>query len=140
VIRAALDPGVLVSGAISSKGTPATILRAWYDGAIELIVCPLLLTELRRAFTYPKVRRRVPEEEAEALVTAIGRGAIMLPDPVDVRTVCRDPDDDYLFALARDAGAVLVSGDKDVLDVTDAGVRVLRPAAIVGIVNGPAAA
>jgi len=137
VIRAVLDPGVLISGAISARGTPAAILGAWYGGDLEIVVCPSLLVELRRAFAYPKVRRLVPETDADTLVTVIERAAITLPDPVDVQPVCRDPKDDYLFALALEAGAVLVSVDKDVLEATDAGVRVLRPAALLSIVRGP---
>ena len=135
MIRAVLDPGVLISAAISAKGTAAAILGAWYDGDLEIVVCPSLLAELRRALAYPKVRRLVPENEANALVMVIERAAITLPDPLDVPAVCRDPNDDYLFALARQAGAVLVSGDKDILDVTDIGVRVLRPAALASVVH-----
>jgi len=135
VIRAVLDPGVLVSAAISAKGAPAAIVAAWRRGDLEIVVCPTLLVELRRALAYPKVRRLVPEHEAGALATMIERAAIAFPDPVDVPAVCRDPMDDHLFALARDAGAVLVSGDGDVLDVTEAGVRVLRPAALSSIVR-----
>jgi predicted nucleic acid-binding protein len=67
----------------------------------------------------------------------IERAAITLPDPLDVPAVCGDPNDDYLFALARRAGAVLVSGDKDILDVTDIGVPALRPAALVSVVHDP---
>ena len=135
MIRAVLDPGVLISAAISAKGTAAVILSAWYGGDLEIVVCPSLLAELRRALAYPKVRRLVPENEANALVMVIERAAITLPDPLDVPAVCRDPNDDYLFALARQAGAVLVSGDKDILDVTDIGVRVLRPAALASVVH-----
>jgi putative PIN family toxin of toxin-antitoxin system len=137
VIRAVLDSGVLISGAISAKGTAAAILSAWYGGDLEIVVCPSLLAELRRALAYPKVRRLVPENEANALVMVIEQAAITLPDPLDVPAVCRDPNDDYLFALAREAGAVLVSGDNDILDVTDVGVRVLRPAALVSLVHDP---
>jgi len=43
--------------------------------------------------------------------------AVMHGDPVSPPRVLRDPDDDYLVALARDAGAVaIVTGDRDLLD------------------------
>ena len=40
----------------------------------------------------------------------------------------RDPDDDYLFALARDAHVdVIVSGDADLTDLDEPQTRVLTP-------------
>lgn len=41
---------------------------------------------------------------------------------------CRDPDDDYLITLALTEGALLVSGDKDVLAVQLDEMEVLPPA------------
>lgn len=50
----------------------------------------------------------------------------MLQNPTDIEPVLRDPDDDYLVALARVSGAnAIITGDKDLLDHTD-----LRPPAI----------
>lgn len=135
MIRAVLDPGVLIAAAISRDGAPASLLRAWYDGAVELVACPHLLDELRRALAYPKVGRLVSSDRAAALIEALQRAAIAFPDPRDVPAVCRDPQDDYLFALARDAGAVLVSGDRDVLETADPGVRVLRPGALASLLE-----
>jgi len=50
--------------------------------------------------------------------------------------VTRDPGDDYLVALAvaadADAGAdALVSGDRDLTDLTGAGVAVLTPRGLI---------
>ena len=46
--------------------------------------------------------------------------------------VCRDPGDDYLVALARAAVVnALVTGDRDVLEVGDAGVAVITPRELV---------
>jgi predicted nucleic acid-binding protein len=50
----------------------------------------------------------------------------VLDDPGDVEAILRDPDDDYLVALARQAGAeAIVSGDGHLLDH-----RGLKPKAI----------
>lgn len=129
MLRAVVDPGVLIAGLISPVGAPTSILRAWVDGLVELVVCPWLIDELRRALGYPKVAARVPSAVASGLVDALERAAIVLPDPSDVPPVCRDPGDDYLFALAREAQGVLVSGDADVLAVVSPPVRVLSPRA-----------
>jgi predicted nucleic acid-binding protein len=54
----------------------------------------------------------------------------MLPDPVDAPRVVRDPDDDYVVALAKDAGAEpIVSGDRDLLDEPRLDPPVLDPRA-----------
>ena len=133
MIRAVLDTGVLIAGMISPMGSPAALIRAWQAGAFELVVCPGLLRELRRVSSYPKVQRRVSSEAASTLMNLLEQAGLMLPDPSDIPPVCRDPDDDYLFALARDANAILVSGDSDVVAVELSSVRVLSPAALMSL-------
>lgn len=61
--------------------------------------------------------------------------AIRVDDPDDVPAVCRDPNDDYLFAVAAAHADVLVSGDKDVLETTGVAVRVLSPAGFAEILG-----
>jgi len=56
----------------------------------------------------------------------------MFADPVDVARLTRDPADDYLVALARDARAeAIVSGDADLLTLEAAEPPVLSPRAVV---------
>ncbi len=82
----------------------------------------------------PKFRRYFSVEEAEAFVAALELLAQAVDDPPRdgwVR-VCRDPDDDYLVAMAEAAGAtLLVSGDKDLLAVERPGLDVRSPRAAV---------
>jgi predicted nucleic acid-binding protein len=49
----------------------------------------------------------------------------VLDDPAEVSVHTRDPDDDYLVALAGHAQAILVSGDRDLLDATLPEITVL---------------
>jgi len=45
---------------------------------------------------------------------------------------CRDPDDDYLVALARAAVVdALLTGDRDLLELGDVGVAVITPRELV---------
>jgi|NGEPerStandDraft_8_1074529.scaffolds.fasta_scaffold38912_2 hypothetical protein len=61
-------------------------------------------------------RNALNEDEA----TALARAGLMLPDPVSPAPVLRDPDDDYLLALASTAeAAAIVSGDGDLLEHPD---------------------
>ena len=54
----------------------------------------------------------------------------LVSDPVDVRPVTRDPNDDYLVALATDQGVdFIVTGDKDLLEWEEQSPPVVAPAA-----------
>jgi uncharacterized protein len=119
-VRAILDPNVVISGLISREGAPAQLLSRWRSGRFEVIVSPLLLEELRRALGYPKLRRRLSAEDAEAAMRWVMGGATHAQDPtagVPVRAT--DPGDDYLIALAADQNGALVSGDRHLLDLKD---------------------
>lgn len=95
-----------------------------------LLVSPLLLVELREVLRRDKLRRWVSVAQSRAFVDAVELLADTVPDP-PVNTwarVCRDPDDDYLVALAEAHGAsLLVSGDKDLLELHRPGLDVRSP-------------
>lgn len=114
-MRAVLDPNVVISAALSPAGSPARVLTAWLEGRFEIIASPGLIDELERALAYPKLRRRIPEPDAGALVRLIERGSVMREDPPDPPAISKDPGDDYLIALAAVSEAVLVTGDRDLL-------------------------
>lgn len=116
-MRAVLDANVLISAALSPNGSPAAVLVGWLDGRFEMVASPKLIDELERSLAYPKVRKRIPEEDAAALVRLIARGAVMRDDVDNPPPVSRDPGDDYLIALARESEAVVVSGDGDLLSL-----------------------
>jgi putative PIN family toxin of toxin-antitoxin system len=119
-VRAILDPNVIISALLSRDGTPAKVLRAWLEGRFELIVSALLLEELERALTYPKLAERINAEDTAALVDWLRREAIVVEDPAESPTSrSEDPGDDYLLALAEVERAVLVSGDRHLLALTE---------------------
>ena len=130
-MRVVLDPNVLIAALISSTGAPAQLLLAWRGGRFELIVSNLLLEELERALAYPKVRRRVPADDAAAAMAWLRHDATLRPDPSGeppIRSV--DPDDDYLIALAAAEKALLISGDDHLLRL-EASFPVLPPSAFL---------
>jgi uncharacterized protein len=117
-LRAVLDPNVIISGLLWRAGAPARVLRAWELGDFELVVSQGLLEELAHAFTYPKLRRRISEAEADLVVGWLSASATTVPDPDLLTNVhSADPRDDYLIALASSERAILVSGDKHLLDL-----------------------
>jgi putative PIN family toxin of toxin-antitoxin system len=132
--RAVLDPNVLVAAAIRPDGIPGACLRALAEGRYELVVSPLLLTKLRSVLRREKFRPFLTLEQAERLVEALARDAVVADDPAEPLPVSRDPGDDYLVALARATGAhVLVSGDADLLDLELPDLRIESPRAFLAL-------
>lgn len=125
--RAVIDPNVLISALLSPSGSPAALIALWLAGEFELAVSPKLVTELRCALSYPKLRSRITDEEATGFIDLLGRTATRVDDPAMTPGRSRDPGDDYLQALAEAAAAILVTRDQDLLDL--AMVQVLSPAA-----------
>lgn len=131
-MKAVLDPNVLVSAAISPRGVPAQIVGAWSDERFELVISPAVVDELRDVLLRPSFRRWITAEDAAEYVDGLEDDADLVPDPADVPVVSRDPDDDYLIALARSAGAdYIVSGDQDLTSLEDLKPPVLTPRAFL---------
>jgi putative PIN family toxin of toxin-antitoxin system len=127
-VRAVIDVNVLVSGVLSSNGPSAEILRASRDGQFELVVSESLLAELKRTLAYPKLRKRIPPEKAAAFAHWVRDHSSLAEDPASPPPVrSRDPDDDYLLALAIDRRAYLITGDQDLLVLSD-DLPILTPA------------
>jgi putative PIN family toxin of toxin-antitoxin system len=127
-VRAVVDVNVLISGVLSAKGPSAEILRASRDGLFELVISEMLLTELDRTLRYPKLRKRIPPEKAIAFANWIRDHGTLAEDPEGPPPVgSRDPDDDYLLALAIGRRAYLVTGDQDLLVLSD-DLPILTPA------------
>jgi putative PIN family toxin of toxin-antitoxin system len=118
-LRAVLDPNVLIAALLSRGGAPAQIVSRWLAGEVELVVSETLLAELERALAYPKLRSRVPEEEAGAFVALLRDGALLATDPHAPVGRSEDPGDDYLVALSERERAILVSGDRHLLALAD---------------------
>ena len=128
LVRAVLDVNVLVSGVLSAKGASAEVLRASRDGEFELVISEKLLAELRRTLAYPKLRKRIPQEQAASFANWIRDHGSLAEDPMSRPPVgSRDPDDDYLLALAIYRSAYLVTGDQD-LHVLNPDLPILTPA------------
>lgn len=127
--RAVVDPNVLVSAFISQRGgSPDLIVRAWREGAFELVVSPQLIAELTDVLRRPKFARQAADGRAEAYIAGLTGDAILVEDPEDAPAVSPDSSDDYLIALARAARAdVIVSGDSHLTQLVDPTPPVLTP-------------
>jgi uncharacterized protein len=133
-VRAVLDPNVIISALLSPRGAPARVLNAWQRGLFELVVSTALLAELRRALSYPKLRKRVDERSTVELIDWLTRAATLVEDPTEAPAHSADPGDDYLLALAAGARAMLVSGDKHLLALRQA-LPILPPAGFLALLE-----
>ena len=127
--RAVLDPNVLVSAFISPRGgAPDRIVRAWREGAFELVVSPRLIAELTDVLGRRKFARQAAEGRAEAYIAALAADSAEVDDPPNPPAVSPDASDDYLIALARAARAdVIVSGDSHLTQLIEPVPPVLTP-------------
>ena len=111
-----IDPNVWVSAVINPFGVPARVVEAVITGKLVAVVSQHLLDELTAVLIRPTFRRWVSVTDAVAFVETLAGYADLYPDPGTPASRTRDPNDDYLVALAEAAVAVIVSGDADVLD------------------------
>jgi len=103
------------------------------DGRVELLSSPMLLTEIATVLERPRLRRYLSLDEAARFVADLASQTTQVPDsPAPHPAVCRDPDDDYLVALAIATRAdAIVTGDRDLLELQNPSVAVLTPRALI---------
>lgn len=128
--RYVLDANIVLSAFVGKPGaSPALLLAAIHNGDLEAVACPLLIAEVRETLAEPYFRSLLNKLEAREAIEAYRDFAVMLEDPTDIKPALRDPEDDYLLALARASGAkAIITGDKDLLDHTDLHPPAIQPA------------
>ncbi len=128
-MEAVLDPGVLIAAAITPHGVCGRVLSAALDGRYVLVASPLVLAELDEVLQRAKFRRYFSAEEARRYVALVGTIARIQPDGPPPLALSPDPDDDYLIALAQQAGVdYLVSGDPHLTGLTGCRPPIVTPA------------
>jgi uncharacterized protein len=126
--RVVLDPNVLISAAITPTGSLGRIVTLIDAGTVVPLVTQHLLDEVSEVLARPKLRRYIEPATAGAFCAEFGRLAEWHSDSVDPPAMCRDPDDDYLLALAIASHAdALVTGDEDLHAIPNPGVEVITP-------------
>lgn len=120
-LRAVADVNVLVSAARSPNGLCGRLLEAAIDGRWRPVVSVMLLQELEDVLARPKFRDVLGQEATGRFLAGLLSIVEWANDPKGVpAALTRDPDDDYLLALARSAKVdVLISGDRDLTDLAE---------------------
>ncbi len=111
---------MIISATLSPGESPARVFDLWRGGAFELIVSPLLLWELAGVLARGKFGDLVRPDEVEELLSILRVNARSVSDPSEKPQIrSSDPDDGYLIALAESSRSVLVSGDRDLLELSE---------------------
>lgn len=129
-MKIVLDTNVFLSG-IFFSGPPYLILKAWHDGALDLVYSPEILDEYHRVGLELSVK--YPSIDIEPfLALVVQKGLIVHPAKMTER-ICQDADDDKFIACALAGGCdIIVSGDKHLLKVAGIrGLNILKPAEFV---------
>ncbi len=135
-MKAVLDTNVVVSG-IFFGGVPGAVLEAWWEDRFELCLSPLIADEyLRTCDRLAADRQSLAHQEVLADLLAHGS---LLADVATEGPITVDPDDDKFMRCALAAGAVVVSGDRDLLEASGwNGVEVLTPRDFLARLHGAA--
>jgi len=135
-LQLVVDANCLIAGVLAASGAASTLLDLWHDGWLELIACPHLVGEVRKALLDSRISSRynITPGEVNEFCRRIEEESVWLSDPVDPpRLVPRDAGDDYLIQLAKDGRAdALVTRDRHFEGVVVPGLEILPPRVIVG--------
>jgi predicted nucleic acid-binding protein len=139
-VQVVVDADCLIAGTLAATGAASRLLDLWQEGAFELIACPELVGEVRKALLDPRISGRygITTEEVDALSLRIEEESVFLDDPADPpRVVPDDPGDDYLVALGLSGGCdALITRDRHFAAVAIPGFRILSPRAFLAEVEG----
>jgi putative PIN family toxin of toxin-antitoxin system len=126
--RVAIDTNVLISGLFSTTSTPALAVEKAITQA-QLVATTATLRELIETVLQPKFDRYVSHERREALLQRVASLVEMIEVLQHVRA-SRDPKDDkFLEAAVNGRANVLVTGDRDLLDLNPfRGIAIVTPA------------
>ena len=135
-MKVVLDANVLVS-AVIARGASYRIVTRWLEqGDLEVVVCPALLAEVDDVLGRPRIQKRIEPELSQRYLATLRRIADVVADPDSVASRIRDPDDDYLVALAREHDAdFIVTGDKDLLEWPEQRPPVITPSVFDDLVG-----
>jgi hypothetical protein len=113
-LRLVVDTNIFISFLI---GKQLKALQAGIaDGYFQFVISDKLLEEITEVASRPYLVKYFATGAVEILVDGLSRNAIHVALPKAIPAISRDPDDDYLLALAKAGKAdILITGDKDLL-------------------------
>lgn len=125
-MKIVLDTNVFISG-IFFTGPPNTILKAWRDGRIQILISEEIIEEYRRVGEL--LARQFPGIELGPILQLLAINAEFVRPKKLTAQVCKDPDDDkFLECAISGKSDLIVSGDNHLLKVSGhEGVEIISP-------------
>jgi putative PIN family toxin of toxin-antitoxin system len=126
--RVVIDTNIYVSRLIREQSIPGQAVgRAWREAVT--LTSTAILEELRTVLRRPKFARYIQPEKIDPYIEKVGEFGLVLVNSPSIRA-CRDPSDDKFLEVAVDGRAdVIVTGDRDLLDLNPfRRVEILTPA------------
>ncbi len=96
-MKVVIDTNVFVSG-VFFGGPPGSILEAWQDGRVQLVISQEILAEYVRVGN--ELATQFPNIDPLPFFEQVVRGAELFDCPPLPIQVCADPDDDKFLACA----------------------------------------
>jgi putative PIN family toxin of toxin-antitoxin system len=123
-LRAVLDTHVLLSGIAYPASVPGKLLAAWKHGALDVVLSPYILDELRRVLPKLAHRHGFAAGEIEDLIDALSIQAELVdPEAIDEPELADANDRPVLgtliAALRLSQADTLITGDKALLALSD---------------------
>ena len=121
-----LDTNVFMSG-IFWSGHPAKILDAWQERKLDIVLSLEILDEYIRIGK--ALSKKYPGVDVNPFIDMVAlHGKLFSPVEL-LKPVSRDPNDDMFIAVAISSNTkIIVSGDKDLLDVDGySKIKIIRP-------------
>jgi uncharacterized protein len=85
---------------------------------VKVITTDQLINEIRLVTSRDKLKKYFNQDKVSDLISLLD----ILADKIKIKKIdkiCRDPKDDFLLALSKESRAnYLITGDKDLLDIT----------------------
>lgn len=126
--RVVIDTNVLISSLLLSTSTPAKAVEKAVTES-QLVATTETLRELIEKLLLPKFDRYVRRERRDALLQRLA-SLVEIIDVLQPIRASRDPrDDKFLEAAVNGRANVIVTGDRDLLDLNPfRGIAILIPA------------
>ena len=126
--RVVIDTNVFISGVLSTTSAPARCVEAVVSGGQVLATEPTL-KELFERLLSPKFDPYVTRARREELLSRLAP-LVEIVEVVQQVRACRDPHDDkFLEAAVNGRADVLITGDKDLLELNPfRGIAIVSPA------------
>jgi|SRR5579872_629659 len=126
--RVVIDTNVLISGLFSTTSTPALAVEKAITKA-QLVASGETLRELIEKLLLPKFDRYISRERREALLQQVTSLVEIIEVLQHVRASRDAKDDKFLEAAVNGRANVLVTGDRDLLDLNPfRGIAIITPA------------